>query len=184
MKYGPIISDAYYHIFNQGNNAENIFIEEKNYAFFLKLMDKYLIEVCDIYAYCLLKNHFHFFLKTKEKVANKTISQKLSHLFNAYSQAINKSYGRTGSLFRDRFKRKKINCETYLKQLGVYTHLNPQNHKMISDFRNYKHSSYLSYLSKEPSKLDRDFILKLFDGISNFEYAHLNRKAHIEIDIT
>lgn len=183
MKYEPIVSDTYYHIFNQGNNSENIFIEEKNYAYFLKLVHKYLLEVCYVYAYCLLKNHFHLVIKTKEQIADKKISQKLSHLFNSYAQAINKSYGRTGSLFRDRFKRKKINDEKYLRQLIIYTHLNPQKHKIISDFRNYKHSSYLSYLSTAYTKLDRDFILELFGGVSNFEDAHLIKKEYIEITV-
>ena len=29
-------SGHYYHIYNRGNNKENIFVEEKNYNFFLK----------------------------------------------------------------------------------------------------------------------------------------------------
>jgi hypothetical protein len=36
---GPLALEPgkYYHIYNRGNNRENIFNEERNYAYFLKL---------------------------------------------------------------------------------------------------------------------------------------------------
>jgi REP element-mobilizing transposase RayT len=184
MKYEPLISDTYFHIYNRGNNREDIFKEDRNYHYFLELMEKYILPVCEVYAYCLLKNHFHLIIKTKEEIESKTISQSFSNMFNTYSKAINKAYGRSGSLFQDRFSRKKIESEDYLRQLIIYTHLNPQHHKLISDFRNYKHSSYQSYLSDNPSKLEREFTFSLFDGRSNFEYVHLNRKLEVEESLT
>ena len=32
----------FYHIYNRGNNRENIFIEERNYRYFLQLYAKYI----------------------------------------------------------------------------------------------------------------------------------------------
>ncbi len=184
MKYEPLISDTYFHIYNRGNNREDIFKEDRNYHYFLMLMTKYILPVCEIYAYCLLKNHFHLVVKTKEEITSKLISQSFSNMFNTYSKAINKAYGRSGSLFQDRFSRKKIESEDYLKQLIIYTHLNPQYHGLVPDFRNYQYSSYQSYFSENPSNLKREFILSLFDGKSNFEYVHLNRKLEVEESLT
>ena len=48
MKYEPLIEDTYYHIYNCGNNKEDIFIEEENYAYFLSLIKKHLLDVSDI----------------------------------------------------------------------------------------------------------------------------------------
>ncbi|KAA1244094.1 transposase [Aquimarina sp. RZ0] len=184
MKYKTIEADRYYHIYNSGNNKENIFKEERNYDYFLELIEKYLLSVCEIYAYCLLKNHFHLVLKTKKSLESKVISQKFSNMFNIYSKSINKAYDRSGSLFRDRFSRKRIDTEKYLIQLIIYVYLNPQHHKFVANFRNYKHSSYQSYLSEKPSKLNREFILLLFEGKSNVEYAHINKKIEIEESLT
>ena len=36
-------SGQFYHIYNRGNNKENIFIEGKNYGFFLTLLKKYIL---------------------------------------------------------------------------------------------------------------------------------------------
>jgi putative transposase len=54
-----------YHIYNRGNNRENVFVEERNYRHFLQLYAKYIEPVAWTYAYCLLRNHFHFLVKIK-----------------------------------------------------------------------------------------------------------------------
>jgi hypothetical protein len=53
----PLEPGKYYHIYNRGNNRENIFFEERNYRFFLKLHANCVKPVADTYAYCLLYNH-------------------------------------------------------------------------------------------------------------------------------
>ena len=188
MEKERIEPDQYYHIYNRGNNFENIFIEERNYNYFLQLMAKYLPPVAEVYAYCLLKNHFHIVLKikSKDKLPEKLIEKvylPFSNLFNAYTKSINKAYGRSGSLFQEHLKRIKIEDEEYLKQLIIYTHLNPLKHKFTEDFRNYKHSSYKSYHSDSLTNLNREFILKLFDGLENFEYSHINRQNEVVMEI-
>ena len=55
----------YYHIYNRGNNRENLFREEQNYRLFLALWAKYIVPVAVSYAYVLLKNHFHFLVRTR-----------------------------------------------------------------------------------------------------------------------
>ena len=53
-------------------------------------------------------------------------SSQFSHLFNSYTQAFNKKYNRTGSLFESPFHRKEIMNDNYFKHLIYYTsNLNP-----------------------------------------------------------
>ena len=47
----PLEYDTYYHIYNRGNNRENIFFEEKNFAYFLDRYAAYIEPVADTYAY-------------------------------------------------------------------------------------------------------------------------------------
>ncbi|QTE21393.1 transposase [Polaribacter cellanae] len=178
MKYEVLVEDSFYHIYNCGNNKENIFIEEKNYIYFLKLVKKHLFNTCDILAYCLLKNHFHLIIKTKENILSKEISQSFSNLFNSYSKSINKKYGRSGSLFKDRFSRIKLDSEEYLKNLIIYVHLNPTHHKFTEGFSNYKYSSYQSILSTQKTSLDRGFIIDFFGDKENFIDVHNFKRLH------
>jgi REP element-mobilizing transposase RayT len=174
-----------YHIYNRGNNKENIFIEEKNYNYFLEKLKQYIVPIADIYAYCLLKNHFHIVLRIKdredipEKFKEK-IHLPFSNLFNAYSKSINKAYNRTGSLFQEHLQRNRIENENYLKQLIMYVHLNPIKHKFSDHFQTYLHSSYRSYLSDKQSNIDRKFILELFDDLENFKFCHDERRIVYE----
>ncbi|MCM4161457.1 transposase [Antarcticibacterium flavum] len=180
MKYEPLVADGFYHIFNRGNNREDIFIENRNYSYFLRLLDRHITPVADIYSYCLLKNHFHLLVRTKEEIEGQLISRAFSNLFNAYSKTINIAYERRGSLFQDRFKRIRIQDEDYLRTLVLYIHMNPVNHGMISDFSLYKYSSYLPLASGEKSFVKTEEIYELFGGREDFISCHNLRQEEIK----
>jgi putative transposase len=61
----------YYHVYNRGNNRENIFREKENYWYFLRLHDKYIRPVAQTYAWCLMPNHFHLLVRIKENIIYK-----------------------------------------------------------------------------------------------------------------
>ncbi len=175
----PIEYGYTYHLFNQGNNREDIFIESENYRFFMSLFKKYLADICEVYAYALLINHFHFVLRIKDvdEINNTEITCKpawryFSNFFNAYAKAYNKSYNRTGSLFRYKIRRKKVSDEKYLLNLIKYIHFNPQNHGLIDDFRNWSYSSWHAYTSNKSTLIAKEYILNQFDGIDNFTEHH------------
>ena len=189
--YEQLIQGEYYHIYNRGNNREDIFLEDKNYFYFLDLFKKYISPLADLYVYCLMKNHFHLLVKIKEagkielkhstseivdkfepEELQKHVSRSFSNFFNAYAKAINKMYNRTGSLFQERFRRKLINKESYFTEVTFYIHANPQRHGFTNDFRNYKHSSYQSLLSHLPSLLKRDEVMDWFGGKDSFAKYH------------
>ena len=178
----------FYHVYNRGNNKENIFIEERNYSYFLDLVSKHLTPVCELYCYCLLKNHFHFLLRIKdyEELPDKLISEKnrihqpFSNLFNAYTKAINKAFNRTGSLFQEHLDRIRVTDESYLKHLIAYVHLNPVKHGFTDNFADYQHSSFKSILSSKPTKLKREEVISFFDDIDNFVYWHDFKKIRLD----
>jgi putative transposase len=185
LQYG-----TYYHIYNRGNNGENIFREKRNYQYFLDLYTKHVAPFVDTYAYVLLRNHFHFSVRIKEKeeilgdnqnltgfrdlsgLSERLPSQKFANLFNAYAKSINKSYGRSGALFERPFGRKLITGEAHLFHLIKYIHFNPQKHGFVTDFREWQHSSYQSLILPLQTKLNRDEVLIIFGGLTAFEKEH------------
>src|SRR3989304_2591956 len=70
----PITFGTFFHIYNRGNNGENIFIQERNYAYFMELWWKHTYQIFETWAYCLLRNHFHIvgFMKSKEDLSGLT----------------------------------------------------------------------------------------------------------------
>lgn len=167
----------FYHIYNRGNNKQDIFFEDINYEHFLKLLSKYLIPISKIYCYCLLKNHFHILLQIK--VDCKNSSQAFSNFFNAYTKAINKKYNRSGSLFQKPFKRIKITDENYLKALILYIHLNPEKHGLDNTFDEYEYSSYLVIISQSKTNISKNEVINWFEDIENFQKIHFLRKIEL-----
>jgi len=185
-------ADNYYHIYNRGINSGKVFQTDENYNYFLKQLSKYILNIADVYAYCLMPNHFHILLKIKtreeieeflenSKPANSAISEglhsikniaskQISKFISSYTQSYNKTHNRHGGLFESPFKRIKIDSEEYLRNLIIYIHQNPKDLEI--DFREYKHSSYKSILSKAKTNLMRNEIITLFDSEENFIANH------------
>ena len=63
----PIEYDKYYHIYNRGINGETLFREKMNYEHFIGLFEDYIPPVADIFAWGLLKNHFHFLVRIRSE---------------------------------------------------------------------------------------------------------------------
>jgi putative transposase len=174
----PLEHGKTYHIYNRGNNRENIFVEERNYPYFLKLYARHILPIADTFAYCLMRNHFHLLvrIKTEEETRRvlKTlrVSQIFSNFFNAYAKAINTAYGRTGSLFEHPFGRIEVTSEAYYSRLVIHIHQNPQKHGFVCNFADWPYSSYQMLLSAQPTHLKRDDVLQWFGGTDNLAAAH------------
>jgi putative transposase len=64
-----------YHIYNRGINGCNLFYKSENYRYFLQKWAHYLHPLLDVYAYCLMPNHFHFIASP-----NKSFWESLEYL--------------------------------------------------------------------------------------------------------
>jgi putative transposase len=185
--------DTFYHIFNRGNNRENLFFEEPNYSFFMRLYLRYISPVAETWAYCLLRNHFHIFvrIKSQSEIADgfteppedprrllHTPSQHFSNFFNAYTKVINFTYNRTGSLFQHPFKRVAVTNERHFCRLIAYIHQNPQHHGFVSDFREWPYSSYHSRRSTNDKDYTGELIPKFFKDTREYRKIHM-RKTYI-----
>ncbi|WP_395057471.1 transposase [Flavobacterium sp.] len=175
--FQPLENGKYYHIYNRGINSDTIFKENDNHEYFLRLYDTHIDPIAETYAWCLMKNHFHFLVRIKdvdEIDTEKKIqpSQSFSNLFNAYTKAFNKSYNRHGSLFERPFRRKEINHNKYFQNVIAYIHNNPVHHNICDHPLNYPWSSYITCLSDKPTKLKRKEVIEIFEDIENFKYVH------------
>jgi len=189
MKYEALTAGFTYHIYNRGNNSDIVFPDVGNYDYFLFLMKRHLLPIADIYAYCLMNNHFHLVLRIKDESDlpdnfKKRPSQAFSNMFNAYTRAINNFTGRTGSLFEKNFERKLISEEAYLRNAISYVHCNPVHHGICSNFNEYPFTSIHEYAGDNKLLISESFPLQLFDGLENFITFHeqfQKKGTHLEM---
>jgi len=62
----PFEAGGIYHIYNRSIDRKPLFIQERNYVFFLNRLDHYLSPFIDVYAWCLMSNHFHLMVRIKD----------------------------------------------------------------------------------------------------------------------
>lgn len=179
---------CFYHIYNRGNNKENLFLSDDNYAFFLRRWEYYLHKYLDIWAYCLMPNHFHFLVRVNDQgsfpektVVNEFLSKQFKRFFSSYTLSFNKVYDRNGSLFQKRFKRLKIDSDDYLLTLIHYIHHNPIHHNFTENYSDWIYSSYPAILSEKLTKINRDEVLNCFGGRDDFIAIHEAEKSYKKI---
>jgi putative transposase len=162
-----------YHIYNQGNRKQTVFYNRDNYLRFLSLTKKYIFPYCDIMAWCLMPNHFHFLIQTNErsiepkKVGN-IISTELSNGFrmlqSVYAQVVNTERNEYGSLFKQKAQAKLINLNEYLIQVFHYIHQNPVKAGFIAAIAEWEFSSFRDFAGLRNGALcNIELALKLLD---------------------
>lgn len=146
---------AQYHVTSRGIDRREIFRNDNDCAYFIRRLkesaDLFKVEVI---AYCLMSNHFHFLLITKE--AN--LSRFMQRLNVTYTRYFNDTYKRVGPLMQGRYKAILVGSNDYFLTLSRYIHLNPikiknirrqnQSKQKIMLMR-YKWSSYPEILNPE-----------------------------------
>lgn len=170
-----------YHIISRGISRQNIFEEDEDYRYFLRLLEivKQQNEFF-IYAYCLMSNHVHMFIKEKE---TGDVSAIMHKILTRYAGWYNRKYLRSGSLFGNRYKSEPVEDDGYLLTLIRYIHQNPKKEGIVRELEEYEWSSYSEYIGKfQPYITDTDFILDIFS--KNKETArNLFIKFHDKIEI-
>ncbi|MFN8415522.1 MAG: transposase [Cytophagaceae bacterium] len=168
----PLLPGRMYHLYNHANGDESLFREDDNYRYFLHKYVEHISPIAETYAYCLMPNHFHFFVRMEDKevLMNKYqdvvkaenrladfISGKWSNFFNAYTKAFNKKYDRKGNLFQQNFKRRMVDNDRYAQTLLGYIHLNPVKHGFCKSILDWPYSSVQGYYLDKKTRLNRKF---------------------------
>lgn len=138
------------HLISRSIPELNLFRVKEDKDDYLNLMKKASrVYRITIIAYCLMDNHVHILVHPN----GGDISEFMKNINNTYAKKYNRRYGRSGHLYRDRFKNIIIKDEVQLLRTSTYIHNNPKDllvrygYKSVSD---YPYSSLKDYLN--PSK--------------------------------
>ena len=189
--YNPLFPEKKYHIFSRATGNEQLFEKEENYLFFLQKFKQHVLPIADVWAWCLLPNHFHFMVEIKpieiialhfsetkkgkifnEEAVPDFLMERFSNLLNSYTKAFNKVNQRKGSLFMDYLRRVEITEDAQLGATIFYIHKNPVHHGYCKKLEDWRWSSYKAMLSNAPTMIKRMEVLDWFGSVPYFIRYH------------
>lgn len=135
-----ILPGSALHVRQRGHNRERCFFSDPDYVLYLRLLGLFARRHdCRVHAYCLMTNHVHLLLTPPDREGCSGLMKVLTQV---YTQQINKSRQRTGSLWEGRFRSCVVGSERYALACYRYIELNPVQAGMVSCARDYRWSSY------------------------------------------
>lgn len=141
------------------SNPEIPWVEKDKFLKILRLNN--FSEEITLIAYCLMPNHFHFFVKQKNP---NSIDKFMNSLCTRYTMYFNKKYKRVGSLYQGVYKAVLVNNEAQFLHLSRYIHkqaLALQGQALQSYEK--QPSSYLEYIgSRKTEWIHPEEILSYF----------------------
>ena len=152
---------AIYHVTSRGNARRKIFLDDEDREVFLATL-AWVVErfnwVC--HAYCLMDNHFHLMIETREP----NLSRGMRQLNGVYTQRFNRRHRKVGHLFQGRFKAILVERDSYLMELCRYVVLNPVRAKMVKSPQDHAWGSYRATMGLAPISpaLSIDWLLGQF----------------------
>lgn len=190
--YKNFAPGSVYHIYNRGNNKEQVFFDDQDYRAFmfrlglalgidnkvlnnspLTMAPKSRIRITNspaglfkLHAFCLMPNHFHLLI---EQLSEIPISKLIHKTNTSFSKYINSKYKRIGQLFQDQFKAVPMESNPQLMLFSSYIHMNPVKDLLVNKPEKYKWSSYNTYIGDLDEPLTTtDFLTSIFGSKNAF----------------
>jgi putative transposase len=133
--------DSVLHIVNRGNDKRVIFPESIDYAAFLVLLregrEKFGV---DLYAYCLMPNHFHLVVRTS---GLKQISAYMHHVEREHACDLRRCWRSKGHghVFQRPYWSRVVEGDGYLMTVMRYVEANPFRAGLVTSTESWEWSS-------------------------------------------
>lgn len=179
MKFIP---ENIYHVYNQGNNRQDVFTEDFHFRYFLQLYKEYIVPHCETLAWCLMNNHFHFMIYTDARSLElqkqgglilDPVTNGFRKLLSTYAHEYNIKNNRSGSLFRPKTKSICLNEEAELNN----TFRSKQDYYL--NIFNYIHNQALEAGIVEKAEMWKWSSLRSYTGLRSKSIC--NKKLAMEI---
>lgn len=130
-----------YHILNRGNGRQRVFHKDGDYWAFIELLGettkRYPLE---LFAYCLMPNHFHLLLRTMQA---QDLSRGMQWFMTSHVRRYHRHYGSSGHIWQGRFKSFIVQENDHLLTVARYVEGNPLWAGIVRTLAEWPWSSHL-----------------------------------------
>lgn len=145
------LADVPLHLIQRGNNRQDCFFADADRRFYLECLGQSAARHgCAIHAYVLMTNHVHLLLTPSSA---RSAGEMMKHLGQRYVHHVNRTQGRSGTLWEGRFRSCIVQDEAYLLSCYRYIELNPVRAGVVDHPAEYPWSSYRANAEGEHNPL-------------------------------
>lgn len=154
------IGNNLYHVINRANARLQVFFKEEDYKLFEDLLQEAVKKYnMRLLAYCLMPNHFHLVLHSKNDGDVQKFMQWLTLTHTQRWHIQNKSTG-TGHLYQGRYKSFLIEEDNHLLAVIRYVERNPLKANLVQKIENWDFSSLSKWLKNKQDKFISEWPIK------------------------
>jgi len=154
-------ADSVHHVMSRGIEGRRICSDDTDRDIWLEILGRAAERFgWRVFAFSLLGNHYHLFLRTPEG----GLSPGMRQLNGDYAGYFNRRHGRLGPLMQGRYKSVLVEDAGHWLELSRYVHLNPVRAGLCKSPEDWKWSSYRAYRrpALRPEWLDCGTVLSEF----------------------
>jgi len=160
---------------NRGTNKLPIFNSNREKTRFQNLLKEYKEKYdVQIYAYCIMSNHFHLLIKADLE----ELASFMAKILAIYAIYYNKIHQRIGYVFEGRYKSQCIEDTNYFWNCFRYIHRNPVKANICKSVEGYKYSSAREYYEETEIEIVALDAMELIKGkfVNNQNFYDFHRE--------
>ena len=154
------IEAGLFHVYARGNDKRPIYRDDHDRRTYLRILRGSVRHFrWRLLAYCLMDNHVHLLIKTREP----NLGVGMGRLHASYAQSFHSRHGSTGHLFQGRYGSVRIKSDEQLWTAAVYIAMNPVEAGLCRRPDDWPWSSHSMVVSDTaPDWLDASHLLECF----------------------
>jgi REP element-mobilizing transposase RayT len=138
-----------HHIMCKSIKELRMFVTDDDKEIYLGLIKSVALEFqSEVIAYCLMDTHIHLLLHPR----GADIGKVMRKINNTYAKYYNRTHGREGHLFGERYKNIVIDDLSYLFRASTYIHNNVKDIPGYKSSLDYPYSSLRDYIDPEKGR--------------------------------
>lgn len=185
----PLLPGRLYHLYVSAAHPEVLFADDQAYEAFLRGYAAWMEPVATLYAYCLLPNHWHLFVRLRPPAEQ--LAQQITADTPADADPLPRLLDPEAQLTRLTAVHATSRPPTVIRvpvrdrlnypHLVRYIHQNPTLHGHCANFRLWRWSSYRAILGDRPTRVEAATVLRWFFDREWFEDVHWERQDETKI---
>jgi REP element-mobilizing transposase RayT len=129
---------------SRGNGGQDIFLNAQDHVQFMRILSETKSRTpFELYAYCLMPNHFHLLIRQRATA----LAQIMQTALTRYASYLNRIQGRRGHVFQSRYTALLCTDDAYFLTVLRYIHENPVRAGLAKVPEDWQWSSYRDYQS-------------------------------------